>query len=149
MYFGKEIKQLSLYIYHIMNCTTQMIEDGDNKLQDLLEKDMLQQKSEQWSKLDKTSKIQLLHAFAEKYGHDRDLPIREIRTLKKFFVLSLNQNKLQKNKDVQYAKDCRLVMDVPALYFSHEKQSFSLKNLDTNRISTMKSLTPKKHSLPL
>lgn len=126
-----------------------MLEDGDNKLQDLLEKDMLQQKSEQWSKLDKTSKIQLLHAFAEKYGRDRDLPMREIRTLKQFFVLSLNQNKLQKNKDVQYAKDCRVVMDVPALSFDYEKQSFSLKNLDANRISTIKSLTPKKQSLPL
>ena len=133
---------------YIMDTTNQLdaISDGGDQLQNLLERDRVQQKSEQWSKLDKTSRIQLLHAFAEKYGNEQKLPFREVKTLKQFFIHSLNQNKLQKNKDVQYAKESRIVQGIPGLCFSQEKKTFLLKNVDSSRVSTLKSLTPKKQA---
>ena len=42
-----------------------------NKLDLLLEKEKMSNKSEQWNKIDKTVKTQLLHSFAEKYGSDK------------------------------------------------------------------------------
>ena len=41
-------------------------------------------KSESWSKLDKTMKIQKLHMFAEEYGRKSTLPVKEIKALKQF-----------------------------------------------------------------
>lgn len=117
-----------------------------NTLDTLLEKEKQQNKTEQWNKIDKTVKTQLLHSFAEKYGHDNKLPIKEIKNLKLFFSDSLNRGKLQKNKDVNYDKDNQLIMSIPALYFNSDKKHFTLRIVDNKRVSTLKSLTPKKNT---
>lgn len=117
-----------------------------NTLDTLLEKEKQQNKTEHWNKIDKTVKTQLLHSFAEKYGHDNKLPIKEIKNLKLFFSDSLNRGKLQKNKDVNYDKDNQLIMSIPALYFNSDKKHFTLRIVDNKRVSTLKSLTPKKNT---
>jgi len=110
----------------------------------MLEKEKQQNKSESWNKLDKTAKIQKLHAFAEKYGKENSLPVKEVKNLKAFFVESLDKGKLQKTKDVVYDKDSREIDSIPALHFNTEKHNFTLRILDTKRVSTLKSLTPKR-----
>ena len=44
-------------------------------LEDLLETEKQNNKLEAWNKLDKTSRVQKLHAFAEKYGREHGLPV--------------------------------------------------------------------------
>ena len=78
-----------------------------NAIDELLEKEKQKNKSEPWNKLDKTVKIQKLHAFAEKYGKEQNLPVKEIKSLKMFFIQSLEKQKLQKTKDVVYYKEKR------------------------------------------
>ena len=117
-----------------------------NTLDNLLEKEKQQNKTEHWNKIDKTVKTQLLHSFAEKYGHDHKLPVKEIKNLKVFFSESLNRGKLQKNKDVNYDKDNQLINSIPALYFNNDKKQFTLRIVDSKRVSTLKSLTPKKNT---
>ena len=56
-----------------------------NKIDQLLEKDKKHMNSEPWNKLDKRLKIQKLHAYAEKYGKENALPIKETKVLKTFF----------------------------------------------------------------
>lgn len=114
----------------------------------LLEKEKQHNKTETWNKLDKTVKIQKLHAFAEKYGKDHSLPAKDTKSLKLFFVDCLEKNKLQKTKDVQYDKDRMEILSVPALYFNVANRNFTLKMIDTKRVSTLKSLTPKRASSP-
>ena len=116
----------------------------NNKLNSLLEKEKQRVKSEVWSKIDKTTKIQILHGFAEKYGADNSLPIKEIKNLKIFFVDCLNNDKLQKNKDVNYNKETQQILSIPALHFNSDKHNFTLKIVDSKRVSTLKSLTPKR-----
>jgi hypothetical protein len=99
---------------------------------------------ETWNKLDKTVKIQKLHAFAEKYGKEHGLPVKEIKNLKMFFVECLEKMKLQKTKDVVYNKDSHEITSIPALHFNSEKKNFTLRILDAKRVSTLKSLTPKR-----
>jgi hypothetical protein len=62
----------------------------------LLETEKQQNKADAWNKLDKTVKIQKLHIFAEKYGKDNTLPVKDVKALKHFFSNSLEKNKLQK-----------------------------------------------------
>lgn len=116
-----------------------------NTLEKLLEKEKQKSKNEQWSKIDKTTKIQLLHGYAERYGNENNLPVKEIKNLKLFFTESLNKGKLSKNKDITYIKETQHITGIPALHFNTEKKSFTLRILDNKRVSTLKSLTPKKN----
>jgi hypothetical protein len=115
-----------------------------NIIDSLLEKEKLHNKSETWNKLDKTIKIQKLHIFAEKYGKENNLPVKDIKSLKLFFVDCLEKNKLQKTKDVNYDKEKREIISIPALFFNVTNRNFTLKILDAKRVSTLKSLTPKR-----
>ena len=115
-----------------------------NAMEKLLETEKQHNKTEPWNKLDKTVKIQKLHKFAEKYGKDHGLPAKDVRSLKVFFVCSLEKNKLQKTKDVVYDKDTKDVTSIPALYFNQTSRNFTLKIIDAKRVSTLKSLTPKR-----
>jgi hypothetical protein len=120
--------------------------DHASKIDQLLENEKQQNKTESWNKLDKTVKIQKLHAFAEKYGKDNAFALKDIKTLKLFFKECLDKNKLQKTKDVQYNKDSMEIISVPALFFNSLNRNFTLKNMDAKRISTLKSLTPKRQT---
>ena len=115
-----------------------------NTIDKLLEQEKQHNKGDSWNKLDKTVKIQKLHSFAEKYGKENSLPVKDIKTLKMFFVAALEKNKLQKTKDVIYDKDTKDIKSIPALHFNKEARNFTLRITDTKRVSTLKSLTPKR-----
>jgi Holliday junction resolvase len=115
-----------------------------NMMDQILEREKKHNKTESWLKLDKTVKIQKLHQFAEKYGKENALPVKEVKTLKAFFVECLEKNKLNKTRDVTYSKDSQDIQSIPALHFNALNRSFTLKNTDTKRVSTLKSLTPKR-----
>ena len=66
-----------------------------------------------------------------------------MKLLKTFFKSCLDKNKLNKAKDVVYNKENRTIMSIPALHFNQSTKNFTLKLLD-KRVSTLKSLTPKK-----
>jgi hypothetical protein len=112
----------------------------------ILEKEKQNNKNDTWNKLDKTVKIQKLHSFAEKYGRENGLPVKEIKNLKAFFVECLDKGKLQKTKDVIYEKEGNEIMSIPALFFNTDKKNFTLRIMDSKRVSTLKSLTPKRNT---
>ena len=119
--------------------------DDYDVLDQLLEKEKQHSSTKTWNKLDNTMKLQKLHAYAEKYGKERNLPVKEIKNLKTFLSQQLHEHKLQKTKEVLYNKDTREINSVPILHFSEETQRFYLKDLDGKQ-STIKSLTPKRVS---
>ena len=73
------------------------IEMGMEDLEKMLETEKINNKIENWNKLDKTQKIQKLHQYAETYGKE-ELPVNDVKALKTFFKDSLNKNKLQNPK---------------------------------------------------
>ena len=115
-----------------------------SSLDNLLEKERQHNKTEPWNKLDKTVKRQKLHEFAETYGKDISLPVKDIKGLKQFFSDCLTKGKLQKTKDVTYDREAKILTAIPALHFNAEKRHFTLRITDVKRISTLKSLTPKR-----
>jgi len=121
-------------------------ESNYSMVERLLENEKQHNKTESWNKLDKTVKTQKLHQFAEKYGKETGLPIKEIKGLKAYFIECLDKNKLQKTKDIHYDKEKHEIVSIPALHFNQQTRSFTLRIMDTKRVSTLKSLTPKRIS---
>jgi hypothetical protein len=117
-----------------------------SNIDSMLENEKQKNKVDSWNKLDKTVKIQKLHAFAEKYGKEHNYPAKDVKGLKTFFIECLDKSKLQKTKDVVYNKDAGEISAIPALHFNTSTHSFTLKITDTKRVSTLKSLTPKRIS---
>ena len=110
----------------------------------MLENEKQQNKTESWNKLDKTIKTQCLYDYSDKYGRDKSMTADEIKNLKAFFSDCLRLNKLKKAKEVIYDKDTRSVTNVPALSFNTINHNFTLRIIDPKRVSTLKSLTPKR-----
>jgi hypothetical protein len=131
-------------IINIYPGTSETDEMNYNTIDQLLEREKQHNKTETWNKLDKTIKIQKLHIFAEKYGKEHILPVKDIKSLKAFFIDCLEKNKLLKTKEVSYDKDSREITSIPALHFNSTNRNFTLKILDAKRVSTLKSLTPKR-----
>ena len=52
----------------------------------ILEQERQHNKTESWMKLDKNIKRQLLHSYAEKYGKEHNMPVKDIKSLKMFFL---------------------------------------------------------------
>ena len=111
-------------------------------IESILEEEKKNNKLGVWNKLDKTHKIKLLEEFADKQPYNPE----EISILKTFFIHCLNNNKLQKSKDVNYDKESQQILSIPALCFNRPTQHFTLKMM-VKRPSTLKSLTPKRNSI--
>lgn len=113
-----------------------------NNIDALLESEKKSMNSEPWNKLDKRLKIQKLHAYAEKYGKENNLPIKEVKGLKTFFSTCLTKDKLAKVKDVDYNKETGVINNINGLAFNLTTRAFTIRNLE-KKVSTLKSLTPK------
>lgn len=113
-------------------------------MDELLEREKNHMKTLPWNKLDKTTRTQKLHAFAEKFGKDFALPSKSVKALKIFFSESLEKDKLQKAKEVVYDKERGTIQSIPVLHMNPDTRAFTLRNLDGTRPSTLKSLTPKR-----
>lgn len=117
-----------------------------NAMDLMLEKEKNHNKTESWNKLDKTVKIQKLHLFAEKYGKEHGFPMKNVKILKAFFVDCLEKSKLSKTKDLVYDKEANEITSIPSLHFNSTNHSFTLKNMDPKRVSTLKALSAKGYS---
>lgn len=119
-----------------------------DSLDAMLETETQENKAKPWNKLDKTQKIQKLHAYAEKYVREKSLPIKEEKVLKTFFKDQLEMGFLLKTKEVIYNKDMREITHIPGLLFHEDNMVFELKTADALKtVSAMKSLTPKMHAV--
>ena len=116
----------------------------EENVDNILENETQQNKIESWNKLNKTVKIQKLHDYADKYGTEHKNSEEEIQNLKRFFVESLERGKLLKTKEVNYNKNSQQIIDIQGLHYHTNTHKFTLKNMDAKRISTLKSLTPKR-----
>jgi hypothetical protein len=110
----------------------------------ILEQERQHNKTESWMKLDKNIKRQLLHSYAEKYGKEHSMPVKDIKSLKMFFTNCLEKNRLNRTKDVNYNKEMQSILSIPSLHFNKVNKNFTLKIVDAKRVSTLKSLAPKK-----
>ena len=110
---------------------------------DFLEKEKQQHVGEQWCKLDKTSKMQKIRIFIDKYADDNNLTAKDTKSLLEFLTTSLNQKKLSKTKDVVYDKSTGLIKSIPCLLFNQTQRKFTLKRTE-KRQTTMRAVGAKR-----
>jgi hypothetical protein len=107
-----------------------------DNLDKILENEKQQNKADAWNKLDKNAKLAALNEFA---GEDE--------TLKVFLDTCIQLNKLNKVRDVSYNKETRKITAIPALTRNATTHKYTLKNMDAKRVSTLKSLPPKRDKI--
>jgi hypothetical protein len=113
-------------------------------LEVFLENEKANNSSEPWCKLDKNLKTKKILEFIEKYSIDNSLDNDEAHLLTAFLKSCLDKKKLNRVKDVIYDKTTGAIKEIPALTFTKATKHFTLKNMDKQRVSTLKSLAPKK-----
>lgn len=114
-------------------------------LEIFLENEKANNSAEPWCKLDKNIKTKKILDFVEVYKESHELDAEETTLLITFLRSCLDKKKLQRVKDVIYDKATGSIKEIPALFYSKATKHFTLKNLD-KRVSTLKSLAPKKSS---
>jgi hypothetical protein len=110
-------------------------------IDDILENEKNTNKSDPWTKLDKSSKIGKLKEFAVRHGKKEDCTEQEITTLYQFLISALDQKKLMRAKDVIYDKVSGTITSIPCLIYHAGFKKFTLKRCE-KRQSTLKSLAP-------
>lgn len=111
---------------------------------ELLEHEKQTNQNDNWNKLDKTMKLQKLYAYADKYAEKNTLSKEQLSSLKLFFRDATEKGKFQKAKDVVYNKTNHEIDDILSLHWNDTTHNFTLRNLDTKKVSLLKSLTPKR-----
>jgi hypothetical protein len=115
-------------------------------LEEFLENEKLTKTDQPWCKLDKNVKTKKMTEFATKYATDNSLNEDETKLLLDFLKTCLDRKKLQRVKDVVYDKTTGSIKEIPSLAYAKATKHFTLKNVD-KRVSTLKSLAPKKLTL--
>jgi hypothetical protein len=116
-----------------------------SNLDKFLENEKNNNVNEPWCKLNKTVKTKKMQDYVEKYKQDNQLSDTDTDLLLTFLKDCLDRKKLQRVKDVVYDKENGIVKDIPSLCYIKTSKHFTLKNMDNKRVSTLKSLAPKKH----
>lgn len=111
---------------------------------ELLEHEKHTNQNDNWNKLDKTMKLQKLYTYADIYAEKNNLSKEQLSALKLFFRDATEKGKFQKAKDVVYNKTTHEIDDILSLHWNDTTHNFTLRNLDTKKVSLLKSLTPKR-----
>ena len=105
----------------------------------ILETESSSRTGQPWSRLNQTSRVSKLKAFAgvyaEKNGHGAD----EKRALVDTLLSGLERRRLGGAREVVYNKETGAVESIPSLVFQQQTKRFTLKRSD-RRVSTLKSL---------
>ena len=117
-------------------------------IEELLEQETVMNKLEPWCKLDKTQKLNKLRDYAFLITKKNELTIQEQRELIKYLSSCLERKLLNKVKDVIYDKENGVIKNIPQLIFNNSTRKFIMKKCDKH-VSTIKSLSVKKHNLSL
>ena len=136
----KNIKYKSMLLSGVQETKTT---SDINNLDQFLENEKTNNKSEPWSKLDKTYKTIKMLKFIETYKEEQKMTDEEVALLTAFLKDCLDRKRLSRVKDVVYDKTTGLIKDIPSLHYNKSNKHFTLKSAD-KRISTLKSLPPKK-----
>ena len=126
------------------NATTTTNRHNATSMDLLLENEKERNKTESWNKLEKADRVYKLRVFADTWVSEKATVSisAEVRDqLFCFLYECLDKNKLKNKKDIVYDKESMTVKSIPSL--AYLDSAFTLIT-DSKRISTLKSLTPRR-----
>lgn len=116
-----------------------------NKLQDFddldkfLENELMQNKTQTWSKLHKNTKIKKITEYVISYSNENNLTECESNIMLLFLKDCIDKKKLNKVKEMVYDIDKQKIISIPGIAYVNKR--FTLKNQEK---LTSKGLGPKK-----
>jgi hypothetical protein len=142
----QELKNIKYKTMLLNGVTIHETKSANNlvNLEKFLEDEQNNNVNEPWCKLNKTVKNTKMQIYIKDYILKNNFTEEESNLLNIFLKDCLERKKLQRVKDVIYDKENGIIKDIPALCYMKLKKHFTLKNLDAKRVSTLKSLAPKK-----
>jgi len=126
-----------------MSPMTPVVDEVD-RVHEMLEKEKQTNKLDSWNKIDKMMKLRKLNSYADRYARQNNLSIQELKNLKTFFSQCLDTMRLCKAKDVVYDRQTQEIKSIPSLMMNPVQRSFTLRIMDAKRVSTLKSLAPRR-----
>jgi hypothetical protein len=115
-----------------------------NNLDDFLHNEQNTSTKDNWTKLNKTDKLRKFQDFSAVFCEQNELRDNTIQNeLCAYLADCINKKRLVKSKEVLY--DGENITSIPSLTYSDSHGKFTLNRSD-KRVSTIKSLTPKKKS---
>jgi len=120
-----------------LNTVKQNKNSSLKNLDEFLKAEKEKNKTESWSRLDKTVKLRKLHEWVESYVEEKKYSDITKNQLKTFIKTCLDKKRLQRVKDVSYDKETQKVLGIPNLQFINRR--FTLKR-NERRVSTVRSL---------
>ena len=139
----KNIKYKTSFLNSISMIEKKPSNSNLESLEKFLENNKTNSQNENWSKLDKTTRMKKMTVFADKFIKEKEYNEEESKLLIAFLIDCLDRKKLQKVKDVVYDKLSGEIKEIPSLVFNKLNNRFTLKITD-KRINTLKSLPTKK-----
>lgn len=139
---GQELKNImykTKFLSENDNTPQPNIKNNIENLDTFLDNERENIKKENWSRLDKTIKIQKLHEYVDTISEKNQLTKEEIADLKSYLSNSIDRKKLQCVKDVIYDKATNKIKSIPCLLFNSITRTYTLKRSE-KRVSTLKSL---------
>jgi len=107
---------------------------------DFLENETINNKSEPWNKLNKTTKIKKILVYAATYTEQHQLPPTESNALVNYLKDCLERKKLNKVKEVIYDKQLGVITDIPVLIRCDMTSRFTLKKMDKKNVTQKAAL---------
>ena len=142
----QELKNIKYKTMLLNGVTLHETKNANNifNLDIFLENEKTNNISEPWCKLNKPLKMLKIQDYVNVYKTTNNLSDEDAELLNLFLKDCIERKKLQRVKDVIYDKETGIIKDIPALCYIKLKKHFTLKNMDAKRVSTLKSLAPKK-----
>jgi|TARA_B110000261_G_scaffold163099_1_gene208304 hypothetical protein len=137
----KDIRYKTMFITGNKQTNTNITDTSEADIGIMLDKELKQNKSEPWSKLNKTAKITKIKNYTSDYSIVKDITSDEKKELEKYLINAMDRKRLTSIKDVTYDKETGVIKTIPSLSFNHATRKFTLKRND-KRTSTIKHLTP-------
>lgn len=83
-----------------------------------------------WSKLDKSNKVKILNNFIEKEKNEKSLSQETVKQLKTILHKALYNNLLNKQQDIVYDSDKKIIVKINSLQYNFETKTYAIKFKD-------------------
>jgi hypothetical protein len=115
-----------------------------SNLDNFLEEEKKTSSYEPWPKLDKSTKLNKINEFVDKYCLDNNYSDSEKKSLLNYLCTCIDRKRLLRAKEVIYNKETGTILSIPLLIYNSNTKKFTLKRCE-KRQSTLKCLAPKKN----
>ena len=110
-------------------------------LMEMVDSERVNITNKSWSRIEKSSRLQLLNEYIENYILENSLESESAKQFEAIVIKAFQSNLLNKQSDIKYDTETNKIIDITILKYNKEKKLFELKTRD-NKVK----ITPKTKS---